>query len=307
VLDYHRGLLADELRTRAYRDAIARVVKPGDVVVDLGCGTGILSLFACEAGASRVFAIDMGHMADVAALLMRHAGVADRVTVLHEESTKVELPVRADVLVTETMGPFGLDEGIVGYLLDARRRLLRPDAMIIPRQLTVSAVPLELTDEYAKRVAWWSEPHFGFDLSPVRVLAANSRYFAYLEKSWRIGTPAGVLDVDLATTETTLNSGRATFTAERDATLHGFGLWFTASLTDGITLTNRDKRPATSWAQGYLPLEREIAVTRGATIELDLETDDGKWWRWRGSAAGTAFDQSTWFSMPPCGAVGSSQ
>ncbi len=301
MLDYHRGLLADDVRTRAYRDAIARVVKPGHIVVDLGCGTGILSLFACEAGASRVFAIDGGHMADVAALVMRHAGVADRVTVLHEESTKVELPVRADVLVTETMGPFGLDENIIGYVLDARRRLLRPGATIVPQRIAVEVVPLKLTDEYAQRIAWWSEPAYGFDLSPLRVFAANSRYFAWLEERWLMAAPARMIDVDLATTETTLASGRVTFISDRDATLHGFGLWFRATLAEGITLTNRGKQANASWTQGYLPLERAIAVHAGESIELHLETDDGKWWRWRGSAAGIAFDQSTWFSMPPCG------
>jgi len=296
VIDYHRRLLADDLRTRAYRDAILRVVKPGDIVIDLGCGSGILSFFACEAGAAQVFAIDRKHMADVAALLARHLGLADRVTVLHEESTKVELPVRADVLVTETMGPFGFDEHILGYVLDARQRLLRPGATILPSRLGLSVVPVELDDEYAKRIAWWSEPRFGLDLSPMRVFAANSRYHIQLDETAHRAAPAELLSSSF---ESARIAGHHTFVADRDATIHGFGMWFDATLAEGITLTNRQKR-ATHWSQGFLPLEREIAVPRGAEIELHLETEDGKSWRWRGSVAGTLFDQTTWFAMPPC-------
>jgi len=296
VIDYHRRLVADEIRTSAYRDAILRVVKPGDIVVDLGCGSGILSFFACEAGAAKVFAIDQSHMADVAALLARHLGLADRITVLHEKSAKVELLSRANVLVTETIGACGFDEGILGSVLDARTRLLRPDAAIIPQRLALSLVPVGLTEEYTKRIAWWSEPHFGLDLSPLRVFAANSRHHIQLDETAYLAAPAEILSSSF---ESARIAGHHTFVADRDAVVHGFAAWFYATLVEGITLTNREKR-ATHWSQGFLPLEHEIPVHRGDAIELHVETEDGKWWRWRGKVAGTAFDQTTWFAMPPC-------
>ena len=65
-LDYHVSMLRDTVRTNAFREAILATVAEGDVVVDIGCGTGILSLFACQAGARRVYAIDRGPVLDVA-------------------------------------------------------------------------------------------------------------------------------------------------------------------------------------------------------------------------------------------------
>jgi len=298
MIEYHRGLLADRVRTEAYRAAIAATVRPGDVVVDIGCGSGILSFFACEAGAARVYAIDRGGMAGIAQFLTRHLGYAGRVTVLQDDSTSVELPERANVLVTETMGTLGLDENIVGSVVDARTRLLRPDGAIVPRRLGLSIVPVELPVPYGKHVAWWSEPRYGFDLSPLRVFASNSIVFAPIPSAAHLAAPARPIDLDLATVRSTLVRGRARFAAARDATLHGFGLWFDATLAEGIVLTNAEPE-LTEWSQGFLPLEQPIPMTAGTAIDVDLETDDGKTWRWGGKAGAEAFDQTTLFAAVP--------
>src|SRR5947208_2282995 len=133
MLELHRELLLDDVRANAYRHAIRRFVAPGSVVLDIGAGSGILSFFACEAGARRVFAIESQHTADVVTLLARHLGYAGRIEVIHDRSTNVELREPADLLVTETLGPFGFDEHILSTVIDARTRLIRPGAAIIPQ------------------------------------------------------------------------------------------------------------------------------------------------------------------------------
>ena len=74
ILDEHRQYLSDSVRVAALSAAIHRVVKPGDIVVDLGAGTGILGLVACRAGASRVYAIEEGGMIEVAREIARANG-----------------------------------------------------------------------------------------------------------------------------------------------------------------------------------------------------------------------------------------
>ncbi|HEV7767065.1 MAG TPA: 50S ribosomal protein L11 methyltransferase, partial [Thermoanaerobaculia bacterium] len=300
MIEYHRNLLADELRTNAYRKAIQRTVKKGDVVLDIGCGSGILSFFACEAGASKVYAIDRGGMAGVAQFLTRHLGFEDRITVLRDESTSVEISERADVVITETMGVLGLDENILGSIIDARTRLLRPGAAVVPQQLKLMIVPGELPEFHEKHVAWWNEKRYGFDLSPLRVFASNSILFINLADDAYLAKPASIIDLDLTTATSTLARGRMQFTAKRSATVHGFGLWFVTTLVDGITITNIDPG-GTHWGQGFLPLEYPIDVARGANIEVDLETDDGRTWRWRGKAGREEFDQTTLFASVPFG------
>ena len=297
MLDYHRLLLDDEPRTLAFREAIRRVVKEGDVVIDLGSGSGILSFFAIEAGARKVYAIERGHMADAIALLVRQFGLGDRVEVLHETSAKVELPERASVLVTEMLGAFALQEQILSIVLDARKRLLTPDARIIPSRVALTAVPVELPQDHELHVSWWSKPRYGFDFSPLRVFAANQMFTTTIAPENYLARPEEILDIDLTAIDDTTVTGRASFEVTRDGTLHGFGGWFTATLAEDVLLTNLDE---SHWRQEYFPIDEPLPLRRGMTVSLELQSHDGKAWRWRGRAGNAEFDQTTWLLSPPC-------
>jgi hypothetical protein len=298
VLEVHRGLLLDEIRTNAYRDAIRRLVTPGSVVLDLGTGSGILSFFACEAGARRVFAVDATHSADLAAFLARQLGYSDRITVIHEHSTKIELPEPADVLVTETLGAFGLNEHILSSVIDARARLLRPGAAIIPRRIDLALVPVEAPEVFDRHVGFWRKEQFGFDFSPLAVFASNGMYVANVGTAAFLASPATVISADLATISSVDVSGSAPFTTSRAGLLCGFSGWFRATLAPGIELSN--ELPGTNWEHAFLPLELPMSVEQGTPIDIELETSDGSSWRWKGRIGDTTFDQMTLFSSPPC-------
>lgn len=300
MIDYHRELVADGIRTRAFREAILRTVRPGDVVVDLGCGSGILSFFACQAGASRVYAIDSTRAADVAAFLAKRLGFGDRITVIRKDASEVELPERADVLISETMGVLGFDEGIAGIVRDARARFLKPGARIVPCRVSLALAPVDLDYDYDRHVRFWSEPRYGLDFSPLRVFASNAIAFAHIRGGAYLAQPAEMFSVDLTRNETTEANGRTTFVVKREGELHGFGGWFSATLADGIELTNQEAH-STSWSQAFFPLELPFPVRQGMRIETELQMDDGRAWRWRGNVDGEEFDQTTWLAVPPSG------
>jgi len=85
--------LLDKSRCDAYREAILRTVKPGEVVLDLGAGTGLLSFFALQAGARHVYAIEMSAIADAAAELIAANGFGDCLTLIRKNSKQARLPV----------------------------------------------------------------------------------------------------------------------------------------------------------------------------------------------------------------------
>ena len=123
-------MFTDPVRTPAYLAAIARVVKPGDVVIEIGTGVGFFAVAACRAGAKHVYAIEMNPSVAVAHEVLAANGCADRVTVMQEQSSRVTLPERGDVLLEDMRGVLPLDGGHIAAVIDARARLLRDGAPI---------------------------------------------------------------------------------------------------------------------------------------------------------------------------------
>jgi SAM-dependent methyltransferase len=132
--DYPYMCLKDEARTLAFRDAIRAVVRHGDVVVDVGAGSGILSFFAADAGAGAVYAVEIDPVS--AAALRRsialNPAIADRITVVEGDAALVGLP-RADVVVAEIIETGLLDEQQVPVLNALRRRgVITPSTRLVP-------------------------------------------------------------------------------------------------------------------------------------------------------------------------------
>src|SRR5579859_7131846 len=101
------GMIGDAVRTPAYVRAIEAAVRPGSVVVDLGCGTGFFALVACRAGAQRVYAIEQAEIIQFAEKLAAVNGFSDRITFLRGDSRQMQLRERADLIVSDLPGALG--------------------------------------------------------------------------------------------------------------------------------------------------------------------------------------------------------
>ena len=135
-------MLHDDRRTGDYVAALAQAVRPGDVVLDIGTGSGVLAIAAARAGARHVYAVEASDIAAVAERVFAVNDVADRITLVAGWSRQIELPEPADLLVSEVIGNEPFEEEILETTLDARRRLLKPGARLIPNTLTLFARPL---------------------------------------------------------------------------------------------------------------------------------------------------------------------
>ena len=140
----HLDMLNDRERTASFLSAIAETVKPGDVVLDIGTGTGIFAIAAARAGAKHVYAIEASGIVESGQAIFAANGLANRITLLRGYSTRVTLPEKADVLVSEIIGHDPLAEEVVETTYDAQKRLLKSEARLIPSKIRVFGLPVTI-------------------------------------------------------------------------------------------------------------------------------------------------------------------
>ncbi len=152
----HILMLNDTKRTNLYINAIQKVIRPTDIVVEIGNWVGSFSYCGCaRAGAKKVYAIEAGRkMAQLARANFKANGVEDKITLIEGWSTEVNIPEKATVLISEIIGNHPLDEGILSFTKDAQKRFLTKDARMIPSQLRLMASPIGVSIEF------WSLHHF---------------------------------------------------------------------------------------------------------------------------------------------------
>lgn len=281
-------MLLDKTRCDAYRQAILQTVKPGDVVVDLGAGTGLLSFFAMQAGARHVYAIEMSAIADVTAQLIDANGFRGQITLIRKNSKKVRLPERCDVLVTETLSAFCFDaENAIEFVADARERFLKPAGRIIPMSADTFLLPFSSNafgaGAFAANEEGEPNPYYGLDYQPFvkrllnkyRLVPASDMPFVSLSN------PSLCYQINFS--EVTRNPGKTfvPFRISNPGRLDGFLGWFEAHLCDGVTLTNSPFLPLTTWWQLYLPPAQQLRLHEGQTLLLCLDpnivADEARW------------------------------
>ncbi len=271
VIDEHRQYLRDRHRLDAFARAIAATVRPGDRVIDLGSGTGVLGLFACRAGARIVYAIEATGIVGLAAEVRDANGFRDRMVFLRGHSTTLSVPEPADVLVTDQIGRFGFEGDILLYVEDARRRLLAPGARVVPAAIQLHVAPVDCAKMY-ERIDFWNSRPGDLDFHSVRTMAANTVYPARLRPEHVLGAPAAVLRLDLATAASGRLAFAATMTIERPGVLHGLGGWFSAELAPGIAMSNSPLDPSRiDRRQVFLPIDRAVGVAAGDAVHARLQ------------------------------------
>jgi len=270
IIDEHRQLLADSVRLAAFESAIFSVIQSGQTVLDLASGTGILGLFACRAGARRVYSIEEGGICSVAREFAKANGFSDRITFIKGFSTHVSLPERVDAVVADQIGNFGFNAGVLQYFADARTRFLKPEGVTIPRQMDLILAPVEAPELFGQ-VEFWATRPAGFDLSPARALAANTGYQVNLSAESLCGEPGLIASVCLNHASKECFHGEFSTTISRCCTMHGLGGWFVAQLANGISMTNSPLSPGRiQRRQIYFPLNRSVDVKEGDCVRVRM-------------------------------------
>ncbi|KAM7407590.1 hypothetical protein PAMA_003353 [Pampus argenteus] len=206
TLKLHLEMLSDKSRTETYRQVVLSnsASLRSKVVMDLGCGTGIISLFCAQlAQPSVVYAVEASSMAEYTRQLVKQNGCEEVVTVLQGRAEEIELPEQVDVLVSEWMGNCLLFEFMVESVLVARDRWLREGGVMWPSSGALTLVPCQADSYFAEKMAFWEQP-YGLDFTPLQPLAQQEFFtkpkFSHLiEPDDCLSTPSSVISLDMYT------------------------------------------------------------------------------------------------------------
>lgn len=284
-LPAHLRMLDDKIRVEAYRKAIFQTVGKDDVVADIGTGTGILAFFALQAGARKVYAIEKDPIIEVAKKAAQENGL-DRICFIQNDSRHTQLPEKVDIIVTETVGCFGVDEGITEILHDAQSRFLKNDGKIIPRALSVKAVPVFFNARHP--FDFLEKPFYGIQNTYLRQLAVNNTYgldsnsFAHLQL---LANPAKIFETEFYSCQPVSFPVRmeTRFTIAQKSDCHGVCVFPEVNVSEGCDISLlKDKRFLTShWGVIFFPVARKVSLSTKDTLSfyLTLTEKNGCIWR----------------------------
>jgi type I protein arginine methyltransferase len=308
-IEVHRTMICDRVRTEAFRRAIESVVRPGDIVLDVGAGSGILSMFAARAGAAHVYAVERTTVAVLAQELAAANGVAEIVQLIHGDVMDVELPERVDVIVSEWLGGFGIDEGMLASVIAARDRWLKPGGVMVPRSVTAWTALVH--DPYlGETVEFLQGNPYGLSLEALVEMTVNelsySGTFRHLTAGDSRSEPGRLWTTD--THLISLEQAQAPHVAEtllevRDhGTANALALWFSADLAASISLSVGPGDPPTHWGMTTAPLRSTVELTPDMVVRARVRTTParplGTWTSWAIAMPGADWEehdeQSVW-------------
>lgn len=283
----HLNMIGDTDRTDGYRLAITEAVRPGDVVLDIGTGTGILAFFALQAGARRVYAVERGPIVEVAEKAARENGFSDRICFIRGDFFRIEVPERVDVMITETVGAFGFDESIAELLYHGRRRFLKEGGRIVPQALAVRAALVHL-HEAAHPFGFLLQPFYGLQTRHMRQLAVHNVYHIAANRFDGIdilSPPKSMLQADFYrcrplrdpwTMSTTLKT-------RRSGACHGAVVFPQIVFSAGHRLSICDGRRfrTSHWSLPFFPLGKEIVLDEDAEVAFRLTLSEKNGFVWR--------------------------
>ena len=272
VIELQQKLLGDKIRNEAFYEVLKIVIKKGEsVVADVGSGTGFLSFLASRLGAKECHLYEYSNVGEIGEKL----ALANKIINCHfiqKHSVEVKNPPKADVIISETLGNYALEENIIESIEDSKR-FLKPGGVIIPQKIEQFIAPVT-SPRIFDEMNVWDSVGYDLDFGIAREAALNNMYvYKILPKDLMDGGKSAVVwdKIDFSKQEKSVRKGSAKWRIEKDCTIYGLAVWWNANLIRGINISTSPLAPATHWDQIFLPLTAPISAKKGQILEVSLK------------------------------------
>ena len=281
-LKYQKGMLQDLPRTEAYYNAITQNPQlfKDKVVVDVGCGTGILSFFAVRAGAKKVYAIENTSIIQVAKKIAHHNGF-DNIQFINALAEQVQLPEKVDIIISEWMGHFLVHERMLESVLIIRDKYLKPDGLMFPEKGTINMALYSGKHWTQKETEFWNNDNFyGVDLTPISQKLSenfpnNILVVTDVENSHIVSNTNEII---LDFKKTTLQELQqiihpVNFTINNQEKITALALWFSVFFPGGEVLDTSPSQTSTHWKQCLIYFQKPIIAGKSVDGFFTAEVD----------------------------------
>ncbi|XP_035699876.1 histone-arginine methyltransferase CARM1-like isoform X1 [Branchiostoma floridae] len=279
-LSQQQNMLQDYVRTATYQRAMLQNMEDfrGKVVMDVGAGSGILSFFAVQAGAAKVYAVEASSMAEHAENLIRANGLSGKVQMIRGKVEEVTVPEQVDVIISESMGYMLLNERMLESFLHAKK-WLKPGGRMFPSRGDLHITPFMdeqlYMEQFNKANFWYQESFHGVNLSVLRDAAVNEYFRQPVVDTFDIRICMAKTEkytVDFQTAdETDLHRIEIPLRYEMLASgsIHGLAFWFDCAFigtSETIWLSTAPTEPLTHWYQVRCLLRSPLFVKVGQVV-----------------------------------------
>lgn len=264
----HEEMLKDKVRTESYRDFIYQNphIFKDKIVLDVGCGTGILSMFAAKAGAKKVLGVDQSEILYQAMDIIRLNKLEDTIILIKGKIEEVHLPVeKVDVIISEWMGYFLLFESMLDSVLYAKNKYLAKGGSVYPDICTISLVAVSDTNKHADRIAFWDDV-YGFNMSCMKKAVIPEAVVEVLDPKTLISDPCSIKHIDCHTTSVSDLEFSSDFTLKITKTslctaIAGyFDIYFEKNCNKRVLFSTGPQSTKTHWKQTIFLLEKPFSV-----------------------------------------------
>jgi len=272
----HEEMLKDEVRTLTYRDSMVmnKHLFKDKIVLDVGCGTGILSMFAAKAGAKRVIGVDMSGIIEQAREIVKANGFADKITLIRGKMEEITLPdgiEKVDIIVSEWMGYCLLYETMLPSVIYARDKYLVKGGLIFPDKCDLFITAIEDAQYKDEKIHFW-EDVYNFDMSCIKDVAMVEPLVDVVDPKQVNCTHCHLqsFNMETMTVEDLTFVSKFKIQATRTEGVHAFVTHWSCDFSHCHTQTGFSTAPSapyTHWKQVVFYLEKDLYMQRGDCIE----------------------------------------
>ena len=280
------AMMADKGRMDPYVTALQSAVNNDSVVVDIGTGTGFFALLACKLGARHVYAIEPNDAVQVGRELAKANGFSERITFIQGLSSKITLPEKANVIISDMRGMLPLCTHHLPSIIDARRRHLEHGGVLIPSRDSIRVALTEAPDLYQRYTLPYNDNDLGIDMQAAMRWVRNSLWIDKVGEEGNeqiLGEAKTWVTLDYHTLDNPNVSGDLVWQIEQSSTVHGIRVWFDTVLAENVGFSNAPDQAELIYGSIFFPFLEPVSLNIGDTVSIDIHANlvgDNYIWRW---------------------------